>query len=225
MRYPAPSMDPSPPAELQAAIPRSISREAMAQLPIRRYEGKVCLVATPEDLEEALDDLRQESAVGFDTETRPAFKKGESHLPCLVQAATARAVYLFQLRRVEVFPVVAELLSEARTIKAGVSLADDLRALKKVFPFEEENMLDLGHVARRRGFEQTGVRNLAGILLGFRIPKGTKTSNWAARELSAQQITYAATDAWACRELFLRFQGLGLLQAKAPAESGAAPQA
>jgi ribonuclease D len=218
-------MDPSPPAELQAAIPRSISREAMAQLPIRRYEGKVCLVATPEDLEEALDDLRQESAVGFDTETRPAFKKGESHLPCLVQAATARAVYLFQLRRVEVFPVVAELLSEARTIKAGVSLADDLRALKKVFPFEEENMLDLGHVARRRGFEQTGVRNLAGILLGFRIPKGTKTSNWAARELSAQQITYAATDAWACRELFLRFQGLGLLQAKAPAESGAAPQA
>ena len=225
MRYPARSMDPSPPAELQAAIPRSISREAMAQLPIRRYEGKVCLVATPEDLEEALDDLRQESAVGFDTETRPAFKKGESHLPCLVQAATARAVYLFQLRRVEVFPVVAELLSEARTIKAGVSLADDLRALKKVFPFEEENMLDLGHVARRRGFEQTGVRNLAGILLGFRIPKGTKTSNWAARELSAQQITYAATDAWACRELFLRFQGLGLLQAKAPAESGAAPQA
>ena len=218
-------MDPSPPAELQAAIPRSISREDMVQLPIRRYEGKVCLVATPADLEEAQDDFRQEGVAGFDTETRPAFKKGESHLPCLVQAATARAVYLFQLRRVEVFPVVAELLSEARTIKAGVSLADDLRALKKVFPFEEENMLDLGHVARRRGFEQTGVRNLAGILLGFRIPKGTKTSNWAARELSAQQITYAATDAWACRELFLRFQGLGLLQAKAPAESGAAPQA
>ena len=107
--------------------------------------------------------------------------------------------------------------SEARTIKAGVSLADDLRALKKVFPFAEKNILDLGHVARRSGFEQTGVRNLAGILLGFRIPKGTKTSNWAARELSAAQIAYAATDAWACRELFLRFQGLGLLAAKAPA--------
>jgi ribonuclease D len=134
-------------------------------------------------------------------------------------------VYLFQLRRVEVFPVVAELLSEARTIKAGVSLRDDLRALKRVFAFEEKNMLDLGDVARRSGFEQTGVRNLAGILLGFRIPKGTKTSNWAARELSAQQIAYAATDAWACRELFLRFQSLGLLAAKAPAGSGAAPEA
>jgi ribonuclease D len=218
-------MDPAPPAELQAAIPRSISREDMARLPIRRYEGKVCLVATPEDLEEARSDLRQESIVGLDTETRPAFKKGESHLPCLVQAATDRAVYLFQLRRTEAFPVIAELLSEARIIKAGVSLADDLRALKKVFPFAEKNMLDLGHVARRSGFEQTGVRNLAGILLGFRIPKGTKTSNWAARELSAAQITYAATDAWACRELYLRFQNLGLLAAKAPAESGGAPPA
>jgi 3'-5' exonuclease len=210
-------MDPAPSVELQNGIPRAISREDMAKLAIRRYEGRVRLVATPEDMEEARSDLRQEAIVGLDTETRPAFKKGESHLPCLVQAATARAVYLFQLRRTEVFPVVAELLSDPRSVKAGVSLADDLRALKKVFPFEEKNLLDLGLVARRSGFGQTGVRNLAGILLGFRIPKGTKTSNWAARELSAAQITYAATDAWACRELCLRFQSLGLLRSKSDA--------
>jgi len=213
-------MDPAAPAAPEIA--RAISREDMAKLPIRRYEGRVCLVAAPGDLEEARSDLRQESIVGLDTETRPAFKKGESHLPALVQVATARAVYLFQLRRTDVFPALAELLSDPRTLKAGVSLADDLRALKKVFPFEEKNMLDLGQVARRSGFEQTGVRNLAGILLGLRIPKGTKTSNWAARELSPAQIAYAATDAWACRELTLRFQSLGLLRAKAPAESGAA---
>src|SRR6266568_2017343 len=225
MRYPALSMDPSPPAELQSDPARSISREDMAKLPIRRYEGRVRLVETPEDLEEARSDLRQESIAGFDTETLPAFKKAETHLPALVQVATARAVYLFQLRRTEVFPVLAELLSEPRTIKAGISLKDDLRALKQVFAFEEKNMLDLGQVARRSGFEQTGVRNLAGILLGLRIPKGTKTSNWAARELSPAQIAYAATDAWACRELFLRFQNLGLLRAKAPAESGAASRA
>ena len=218
-------MDPASAVDLQNGIPRAISREDMAKLAIRRYEGRVRLVATPADLEEAQGDLRQEAIVGLDTETRPAFKKGESHLPCLVQAATARAVYLFQLRRTEVFPVVAELLSDQRSVKAGVSLADDLRALKKVFPFEEKNVLDLGQVARRSGFGQTGVRNLAGILLGFRIPKGTKTSNWAARELSAAQITYAATDAWACRELFLRFQSLGMLRAKAPAENGAASRA
>src|SRR6266581_8264198 len=164
MRYPARSMDPLPPAGLQSEIPRSISREDMAKLPIRRYEGRVCLVATPEDLEEARSDLERESIVGFDTETRPAFRKGESHLPALVQVATARAVYLFQLRRTEVHPLLAGLLTDARTLKAGVSLADDLRALKQVFPFEEKNMLVLGQVARRSGFGQTGVRNLAGML-------------------------------------------------------------
>ena len=204
-------MDPLPPANLQSDLARSISREDMAKLAIRRYEGRICLVATPEDLEEARTDLRQESIVGFDTETRPAFRKGESHLPALVQVATARAVYLFQLRRTEFHPLLAGLLSEARTIKAGISLKDDLRTLKAVFAFEEKNMLDLGIVARRSGFGQTGVRNLAGMLLGFRIPKGTKTSNWAARDLSPAQIAYAATDAWACRELTLRFRSLGLL--------------
>ena len=103
------------------------------------------------------------------------------------------------------------MMGISRTIKAGISLRDDLRTLKGVFAFEEKNMLDLGLVARRSGLVQTGVRNLAGMLLGFRIPKGTKTSNWAAPQLSAAQIAYAATDAWACRELTLRFQRLGLL--------------
>jgi organic hydroperoxide reductase OsmC/OhrA len=69
----------------------------------------------------------------------------------------------------------------------------------------------MGIVAKRHGLKQTGVRNLAGIFLGFRIPKGTKTSNWAAPRLSPQQITYAATDAWACRELYLCFKRLGLV--------------
>src|SRR5256885_16362566 len=87
-------MNPAAPAELQIA--RAISREDLAKLAIRRYEGRICLVATPEDLEEARADLEQENIAGFDTETRPAFKKGESHLPALVQVATARAVYLFQ---------------------------------------------------------------------------------------------------------------------------------
>jgi ribonuclease D len=204
-------MNPATPARQQHDIPRTISREDLANLPIRRYEGKVILVATPEELEAARTDLREETLVGLDTETRPAFKKGESHLPALVQVATARAVYLFQLRRTETHPVLAELLSDARIVKAGISLKDDLRALKQVFAFTEQNMLDLGTVARSAGLGQTGVRNLAGILLGFRIPKGTKTSNWAARELSPAQIAYAATDAWACRELYLRFGSLGLL--------------
>jgi ribonuclease D len=192
---------------------QSISREEIANLPIRRYEGKVSLVTTLHDLQEARADIREERVVGLDTETRPSFRKGESHLPCLVQAATARAVYLFQLSRLDVFPALVELLAKPDLAKAGVALAHDLRQLKRVFPFTVENVVDLGVVARRRGLGQTGVRNLAGMFLGFRIPKGNRTSNWAAPRLSLAQITYAATDAWACRELFLRFESLGLLPA------------
>jgi ribonuclease D len=190
---------------------RSISKEDIANLPVRRYEGAVSLVETLRDLEQARADLRQERVIGLDTETRPAFTKGESHLPCLVQAATAKAVYLFQLSRLDVFPALVELLAKPQIVKTGVGLAFDLRQLKLVFPFTVENVLDLGVVARRRGLAQTGVRNLAGMFLGFRIPKGNRTSNWAAPRLSPQQITYAATDAWACRELYLKFETLGLL--------------
>ena len=206
-------MNPATTATLQRGFVPAISRDEMVKLPIRRYEGDVCLVATPRDLARALADIRQESVIGFDTETRPTFRKGESHLPCLVQAATARTVYLFQLRQLEVFQVLAELLSEPRTVKVGVALANDLRPLKQMFPFVEQNVLDLGIIAKHCGLTQTGLRNLAGIFLGFRIPKGARTSNWAAPHLSAAQITYAATDAWACRELFLQFQSLGLVPA------------
>jgi len=190
---------------------RVISREALAELPIRRYEGPVSLVTTLPELAEARADLRGERVVGLDTETRPAFSKGEVYLPCLVQAATARAVYLFQLSRIEVFPALTELLASPSVVKAGVGIANDMLQLKKVFPFTVENTLDLGVIARRRGMGQSGVRNLAGMLLGLRIPKGNRTSNWAAPQLSPAQINYAATDAWACRELYLKFESEGLL--------------
>ena len=193
---------------------REISREKMLELPIGRYEGEVCLVATPRELERARTDLLQETIVGFDTETRPAFHKGESYHPSLFQAATARAVYLFQLRHREAFHLLAELLTEKRIVKAGISVADDLRTLKHVFHFVEHGVVDLGLIARRAGYGQTGLRNLAGMFMGIRITKGTKTSNWAAQNLTAQQIAYAATDAWVCRELYLRFEKEGLMRSE-----------
>ena len=204
-------MNPSDAAPSPADPARTISREDLANLPIRRYEGEVCVVAEPHDVARALADIRQETVVGLDTETRPAFRKGEVHLPCLVQVATARTVYLFQLRRVDASHAIAEMLGEPHILKVGVALADDLRSLKKVFPFTEKSVLDLGIVARRAGFGQTGVRNLAGIFLGIRIPKGAKTTNWAVTHLTPQQIVYAATDAWVCRELYLSFREKGMI--------------
>lgn len=196
----------------QPDVQRVITREALAELPIRRYEGDIGLVAAPPDLERALADIRQETVVGLDTETRPAFVKGQSYLPCLVQVATARTVWIFQLRQVDCSAALIELLQAPGIVKAGVGLADDLRQLKKVFPFEEASAVDVGSIARRNGAEQTGLRNLAGIYLGFRIPKGKRTSNWAAPRLTREQIGYAAMDAWASRQLYVHFQRLGLLQ-------------
>ena len=169
------------------------------------------VVETMRDLTRAWEDLAQESMVGWDTETRPAFKVGESYLPSLVQAATARAVYLFPLVKMDFSKVVGGLFAEHTIVKPGISVADDLKKLKQVFPFEEASVLDLGKVAKRHGMEQTGLRNLAGIFLGFRVAKGTKTTNWAAPRLTEQQVNYAATDAWACRELYLKFRELGMV--------------
>ena len=190
---------------------RTVTREEINQLAVRRYEGRICVVDGKDHLAEAHKDLLEESVVGFDTETRPAFRPGESYLPSLAQLATARAVWLLQLPNPLHEDLLRQVLSNPHVAKAGVSVADDLKSLKKSFAFQEQAVVDLGRVAQKHGLKQSGVRNLAGLFLGFRIPKGTKTSNWSRRQLSPQQIAYAATDAWACRELYLRFGELGLL--------------
>lgn len=190
---------------------RGISRDDLIDLAVRRYEGPVSFVDTPAALFAALTDIRGERVVGFDTETRPAFRKGEVYLPSLAQVATAKQVYIVPLRYTDTHAMLAEML-EAATVKAGVSLAYDLRMLRQVFPFAEKGIVDLGQVAKRHGYEQSGVRNLAGIFLGFRIPKGARTTNWAAQQLTPAQITYAATDAWVCRELYLKFETDGLVR-------------
>ena len=191
-----------------------ISKEQVAELPIGRYPGEVVLVTGAVELERALAELRHERVLGFDTETRPSFRPGESHPPALVQLAGARAVYVLQLRHFGRSAAIASFISQVlggEALKVGVSVADDLKALKNVMPFEERNVLDLGIAAKRAGVKQSGVRNLAAMFLGFRIPKGQKTSNWAAVHLSPAQILYAATDAWACRELYLKFEDLGMV--------------
>jgi ribonuclease D len=189
--------------------PRFISRDDINALPIRRWEGEVRVVSSPEEAARALAEIREETLTGFDTETRPSFRPGESYPPSLAQFATARAVYLFQLRSREVAAVVTEVLAAEPIVKAGVGLADDLKALKKVIEFAEKSTVDLGAAAVRHGHQQSGVRSLAALFLGFRIPKGTKTSNWARPRLTPQQVAYAATDAWACRELYVRFRTQG----------------
>ena len=189
----------------------TMTPEEIARLPIRKYEGTIRLVASPQDLERAIHVIRGEQVVGLDTETKPVFQKGRRHLPCLVQIATASVVYLFQLERMECSGALVEVLEDPALIKAGIGLANDFASLKRLFPFEPQTVVDLSLVAQRRGLRQSGVRNLAAQLLGFRVTKGSSTSNWARPRLTPKQVAYAAADAWVCRELFLRFQELRFL--------------
>lgn len=182
---------------------KSISREELASLPIRRYEGEVRLVESAERLAHEAAAIRRESVLGFDTETRPAFRKGESYPPALVQLAGEAVVWIFPLQRIDSSTLLRDVF-QAQIVKAGIGVNDDLRQMKKLFAFEEANVVDVGALARRQGVEQTGLRNLAGIVLGYRIPKGSRTSNWGAARLTRQQIAYAAMDAWAARALYLR---------------------
>jgi len=193
-------------------IPPTISREELALLTVRKFDGKIVLVASEADLEHAMHDIRREHVIGFDTETPPTFRKGQSHQPTLAQVATARAAYLFQLQRMDFSRALTEMLESATVVKTGVGLGYDLKKLNELFPFVPKSVLDLGDVVQRRGWKQSGVRNLAGMFLGFRITKGPRTSNWRRLDLSTSQIHYAATDAWVCRELYLRFQELGFLE-------------
>ncbi len=199
------------PTALPPEYSRAISREELNALPVCRWEGAVHVVSTPEQVESAIDDIGGERVLGFDTETRPAFRVGESYLPSLVQLATSTSVYLFQIQQVDCAAALRAVMANAAIVKAGVSVADDLKKLKQVFPFDDQAVVDLGRIAKRHGLHQTGVRNLVGLFLGTRVTKGAQTTNWAAPRLTPQQVSYAATDAWACRELYLRFEALGLV--------------
>lgn len=169
------------------------------------------LVEGPHDLSRALHAIRHERVVGLDTETRPSFRKGEVHLPSLVQVAASHAVYLFRLKGLDCSEALTELLENESICKAGIGLRDDFAKLRMRFAFEEKGAVELSTVAKRQGMHQPSVRNLTALYLGFRVTKGQSTSNWGRAELTRQQVLYAATDAWVCRELYLCFQGRGFV--------------
>ncbi len=170
---------------------------------MKGWTGPVSVVRTNDELTTAMDKLSGHSLLGFDTETRPAYRKGESYLPSLLQLATENEVFIFQFKHLGLAQPLCDLLSDPAIIKAGVALNFDIRELKKLSPFKAEGFVDLGDLAKRANIKNHGLRGLAAVLLGFRISKGAQTSNWAKDELTKQQVQYAATDAWVGRKLYL----------------------
>jgi len=181
-----------------------LSREEINALPLICYEGTVRVVDAPALLENAIEVLRMEEILGFDTETRPCFRKGASNPASILQLAGSRAVYLFQLQRVGGVGALAGLLEDPRIVKAGVSVARDVKELQALSPFEPARFVDLAVLSTRAGIKNNGLRGLAACLMGGRISKSAKTSDWSRERLSESQVLYAATDAWVSREIYLR---------------------
>ena len=185
---------------------RRMSRAEINCCPIRRWEGRTIVVRDSADLEKAIDKLASESLLGFDTETRPAYRKGESYPPSLLQLAGRDEVFIFQLNHLGLAAPLRQLLADPDVIKTGVGLDFDIRELQKLSRFMAAGFFDLGNLAREKGIRNHGLRGLAAVFLGVRIPKGAQTSNWARDTLTPKQILYAATDAWIGRRLYLAMQ-------------------
>jgi ribonuclease D len=183
-----------------------MSKDEINACPMAQWTGPVTLVRTQTELSTAMTSLAGQTLLGFDTETRPAYKVGESYPPSLLQLAGETEVFIFQLKPLGLAAPLRELLADPAIIKAGVSLDYDIRELKKLHSFQADGFVDLGDLAKRRGIKNHGLRGLAAVLLGFRISKGAQTSNWAADVLAPHQIHYAATDAWVGRQLYLAME-------------------
>ncbi len=191
---------------------KHITKAEINNLPMNRYEGPIHLICTPDDADRVAEKLKTERYLGFDTETRPAFRSGEKYLPSLLQLATENEVYLFQLKKTGFTYGLCDILADENIVKAGVSIKDDIKELRQLTPFEPDGFVELATIAKKAQIKNLGLRGLGALLFGFRISKREQVSNWARQELTNAQIIYAATDAWLGRKIYLRMTQLGLIK-------------
>jgi len=184
----------------------SIKPEEILTLPYGSFSGRITLVEKPADIKKAIHQISKESILGFDTETRPAFKKGQFYKVALLQLASVEQAWLFRLHHTGFPPEIMELLSDQTLLKCGVAIRDDLKALQKLGSFDPGGFVELATLSKEKGLEVEGLRKLAAILLGIRISKSAQTTNWESKILTEKQIEYAATDAWACLEIYQKLQ-------------------
>lgn len=184
----------------------SISHEEIQTLPLHAFKGKVSVITEPEKLSKSLKEITKLTHLGFDTETRPAFVKGQRYQVALMQLASEERVWLIRLQQTGFIPELVEFLQDHTVQKVGVGLRDDLIALQRQQKFTPGGFVELTQLTKQVGVEVESVKKLTGLLLGFRISKSAQTSNWEALTLTEKQIEYAATDAWVCLQMYKKIE-------------------
>lgn len=181
---------------------KSISKEELRDLPMQSFEGEIIIVEFEHDLKKVLPYLRKQKVLGFDTETRPTFKKGEKNEVALLQLSTKTTAFIFRLNKMGLPNELVSILTNPSIIKAGVAINDDLKDLKRLTDFNPAGFIEIQEKVKEFEIENFGLKKLSGLLLGFRISKAQQTSNWEAEPLTKAQIKYAATDAWVSLEIY-----------------------
>ncbi len=187
---------------METDLKKHIDREEMDRLPLYTYQGEIIVIEDALNADEVADQLRRCKLLGFDTETRPAFRKGESYKVGLLQLATTEHVYLFRLNKCGLGRSLRQLLEDPQVFKIGVGIRDDLRNLKKLGEFKPAGFIDMQEYAARFGIEDKSFSKLMAIIFKVRISKRQRISNWEAQELTDAQIRYAATDAWGALRMY-----------------------
>ena len=189
-------------------IRRSIDKEEVKDMPKAVFPGQIHVVQTPQEAERAVAYLKSCSILGIDSETRPSFTKGQSHKVALLQISSEECCFLFRLNMTGLTQPLVDLLENPGIIKVGLSLKDDFMMLHKRAPFTQQSCIELQDYVRQFGIQDKSLQKIYAILFKEKISKSQRLSNWEADVLSDGQKQYAATDAWACLNIYNLLQEL-----------------
>lgn len=181
---------------------KTITKEEVAKLENEDFPGRISLVQTKEELEEAIEHLSQSKILGFDTETKPAFKKGVSHSVALLQLSNDEECFLFRVNKLGFPQELIDFLSNPKQLKIGLSLRDDFTMMGKRKKFTPEGFIDLQKIVKEHDIDELGLQKIYAILFNKRISKSQQLTNWEAETLTEPQKKYAALDAWACLKIY-----------------------
>ena len=181
---------------------RTITKEEIAKFDIEEFKGQIREIQTLEEANKAIEFLSQFEMVGFDTETRPAFRKGNTHKVALIQLATDDVCILFRLNKIGFPPSLIQFLSEPKLLKVGLSLKDDFCSMNRRQKLTPAGFIDLQKIVKEHDIEDISLQKIYALLFEKKISKSQRLSNWETDELTEPQKKYAALDAWACLKIY-----------------------